>query len=84
MQSLAEIQQRIEKTKLLTEAIHRWNSMIEQFADLQKQIDEIRFRREGLRHQMAEHHTRLDGLQKELRPSGPEIVWHEILYGTKP
>lgn len=84
MQSLAEIQWRTEQTKKLTEAIHRWNAMSEQFADLQKQIDEIRLRREALRHQMAEHHTLLDGLQKELRPYGPEIVWHDILYGTKP
>ncbi|MHA5809225.1 hypothetical protein ACVSNG_33225, partial [Pseudomonas aeruginosa] len=84
MQSLEEIQQRTDQTKKLTGAIRRWNAMNEQYADLRRRIDEINEEREVLRVQMAEHHTMLDALQKVLRPSGPEIVWHEILYGPKP
>ena len=84
MQPLINIQQRTEQVKELTSAIHKWNSMCDEFAELKTQIDELHLKKEGLRLKMADHHTLLDDLQKALRPSGPEILWHEILYGPKP
>ncbi|OHW55303.1 hypothetical protein ABI36_0232000 [Pseudomonas aeruginosa] len=84
MHSIDEIKQRTEQVKRLTDAIRRWNSMTQKYQELRERINQIQDEREALRIQMAEHHSMLDALQKELRPSGPEIVWHEILYGQKP
>ena len=84
MHSLDEVQLRTEQVQRLTCAIHKWNSMAQEYRDLRDQIDQIQSERELLRIKMAKHHAMLDAMQKELRPEGPEIVWHEILFGPKP